>query len=429
LTYISTSTDPGSDDLTFTWNWGDGTSNTVTAYYNDGVAPDPYPSPWGTYPFTAMDMMEHIYGDNGVYTIILTVADDDNGETTYITNVTIENMAPTITPFGPFSIDEGSSLDLAAISTDPGSDDLTFIWEFELGSTITNLHYNDGAGPEPIYDPITNEIRSPLGTFPFSVDDQVQHTYGDNGMYTLTLTLEDDDGGIATYITTITVDNVGPTIENIETYILVDFKLRIAGEKWHDVKMFVYEDDEEICNVSVVRFPGNPDDQNVILSNVKCDVTKAITVKILYTPDDDPVNGQPNGATPVWVTIDFEDGEDIRLHHTCNVRHPETWEWDIGVNQYFVGHEITFEADASDPGSDDLTFTWFWDDATPDTVTTYFNDGVAADPYPSPDGIYPVSQTDIQGHIFTSNGNYDVSLTVNDDDGGAAVIVITVILV
>ena len=144
---------------------------------------------------------------------------------------------------------------------------------------------------------------------------------------------------------------------------------------------------------------------------------------------DDPINGQVNGATPVWVTIDFYDGDDERLHHTCNVKHPDTWEWTIGVNQYFVGHEITFVADASDPGSYDLKFTWFWDDATPDTVTDYFNDGVAPDPYPSPDGTYPVFQTDVQGHVFTSNGNYNVSITVEDDDGGAAVVVITVILV
>ena len=52
---ISTATDSGSDDLTFTWDWGDGTPTESTTYYNDGVGSDPYPSPGGTYPFSAAD--------------------------------------------------------------------------------------------------------------------------------------------------------------------------------------------------------------------------------------------------------------------------------------------------------------------------------------------------------------------------------------
>ena len=93
------------------------------------------------------------------------------------------------------------------------------------------------------------------------------------------------------------------------------------------------------------------------------------------------------------------------------------------------GAQLTVTADVTDPGSDDLTFAWNWDDSTPDTVTIYFNDGIGPDPYPSPGGIYPVSQFDQQGHIFYANGNYNVQLTVTDDDGGAAIIVIIVILI
>jgi hypothetical protein len=162
---------------------------------------------------------------------------------------------------------------------------------------------------------------------------------------------------------------------------------------------------------------------------VKCDITKVIEVKIMYTPWDDPVNGQPNGATPVWVTMDFYDGEDIRLHHTCNVKHPDTWEWIIGVNQYIVGHEINFEADASDPGSDDFEFNWFWDDFTPNDVHEYYNDNVSPDPYPSPDGIFPFFTHDETTHTFAAGGNYNVALTVTDDDGDADVVVIIIILV
>ncbi|UCE38709.1 MAG: hypothetical protein JSW00_05635, partial [Thermoplasmata archaeon] len=428
ITYTSTATDAGSDDLTFTWKWGDGTSDTVTIYYNDGANPDPYPSPWGTYPFTATDTVDHIYGDNGVYTIILTVRDDDNGETTYTINVTIHNVAPTITPFGPFIVDEGMALDLSAVSTDQGSDDLTFTWEFELGPTITNIYYNDGVAPDP--------YPSPWGTFPFSATDQVSHTYGDDGVYTVTLTVVDDDNGITTYTTTITVNNVAPTITNVEAYIHLDFTLRATGEKWHNVQMFIKEDGKNIAFAEVVRYPGDPDDQSKTLYDVKCDVTSVITVTVLYTPLDDPVNGQPNGATPVWVNISFEDGGFILLKHNFNVNQPKNWQWNIGVNKYLVGHAIIFEASASDQGTDDLTFTWKWGDGGLPVDTLCCNDGINPEPYydpvtnsiRSPWGTCPFSADDLKTHTFTRKGDFTVELSVVDDDNGVDVIVVIVII-
>jgi Mg-chelatase subunit ChlD len=146
ITFIANATDPGSDDLTFTWNWGDGTPDTVTTYYNDGVNPEPFynsssneiKSPWGTYPFNATDTVSHIYGDDGVYIITLTIEDDDGGITVTTINVTVINVAPTIDLNGPFSGDEGSPISFTGNASDPGSDDLIFTWEFELGPTISN---------------------------------------------------------------------------------------------------------------------------------------------------------------------------------------------------------------------------------------------------------------------------------------------------
>ncbi len=379
---------------------------------NDGV----WDTAWSSSPSESFTWSDNYFGE-----VAMEVRDGVLNDTD-VTTITVNNVAPTITPFGPFFGDEPLLVDITTDATDPGSDDLTFDWVFDFGPNSSTTYFNDGIGPDPADSYIG-------GNFPFNVMDSASREYGDNGNYSITLTVTDDDGGSTVYTTYAVVDNVAPTIERVEAYILVNFTLRAAGEKWHNVNMSIQANGTEIAFASVTRYPGSPDDQSVTLYDVKCDVTKIIEVKIYYTPMDDPINGQIWGATPVWVTIDFYDGDDVRLHHTCNVKHPNTWEWIIGVNQFFVGHEITFEADASDPGSDDLTFTWFWDDSTPDTVTTYYNDGIAPDPYPSPDGVYPVFQPDVQGHVFTSNGNYDVSITVDDDDGGTAVVVITVILV
>jgi hypothetical protein len=214
---------------------------------------------------------------------------------------TVNNVAPAITPFGPFTVGENSPLSLTATSDDPGSDDLTFTWELQLGPTITNVYYNDGVGPDP--------LPSVGGIYPFSATDTVGHTYGDNGVYTINLTVEDDDGGVATYSTTITVNNVAP----------------------------------------------------------------AITTDSM---------DQPNSQFILPIV-----------------------------------HTLDFEATATDPGSDDLTFTWDWGDATSD-ITIYYNDGVAPDPYPSPE-VNPMDVTDTVSHVYMEPGDYTMTLTVTDDDGGS----------
>jgi hypothetical protein len=316
--------------------------------------------------------------------------------------LTFPNHPPVADANGPYTGEEGTTVTFdGSGSYDPEGDPLEYRWDL------------DGDGD---YD--TSWSTDPYATY----------TWGDDYMGDVTLQVRDLLGLKGEDTTTVAVGNVVPTIENVEAYILVDFTLRIAGEKWHDVNMSILADGSVIAYTVVTRYPGSPDDQSVTLFDVKCDVTKIIEVKTFYTPWNDPVNGQPNGATPCWVNISFEDGGYNYSHHTFNVRHPDTWEWIIGVNQYFVGHEITFEADASDVGSDDLTFTWDWDDSTPDTVTTYYNDGMSPDPYPSPGGTFPISQHDEQGHIFTASGNYNVQLTVTDDDIGSTSVVIVVIL-
>jgi hypothetical protein len=421
---------PPTADADGPYNAGEGTPITFDA--SGSSDPDGFPAPleyrWdfdgdGTWDtgWSASPSATFTWSDDYSGTVIVEVSDTVLVDTD-TTSVTVDNVAPYVTALPSFTGGEPVFFYFTTDATDPGSDDLTFTWVLEYGPTTSTIFYNDGTGPDPAGSYIG-------GVFPFTATDSVSHEYGDDDVYTITLTVEDDDGGVTVQTTTVTVNNVDPTIEDVEAYILVNFTLRAAGEKWHNVEMFILENGTQIAFAEVVRYPGSPDDQSVTLYQVKCDVTKVIEVKVVYTPLDDPINGQVNGATPCWVNISFEDGGYNLLHHIFNVQHPDTWEWVFGVNQFFVGHEITFEATASDPGSDDLTFSWYWDDATPDTVTTYYNDGMNPDPYPSPDGIYPVSVLDVQGHIFTSNGNYDVELNVDDDDGGNDSITITLIMV
>ena len=78
-THAADATDPGSDDLTFSWN--DAAGSTAT-YYNDGSSPDLDQSPGGTSPFSASDSVTYEFASLGVQTVEVTVVDDDGGSDT-----------------------------------------------------------------------------------------------------------------------------------------------------------------------------------------------------------------------------------------------------------------------------------------------------------------------------------------------------------
>ncbi len=131
----------------------------------------------------------------------------------------------------------------------------------------------------------------------------------------------------------------------IAAYVVADFRLRIAGEKWHDVRLNLYSGNQSVRFASITRYPGSPDDQSVTLYDVKINLLANFTAVIEYTPSDDPINGQIWGDNPCWLILTFPDGKDIRLFHNFNVRHNETWIWVIDDWAKILRHApIIYEA-------------------------------------------------------------------------------------
>ena len=77
------------DTHTATVDWGDGTAADVGVVVETPTGP-----PGSTTPAAGTVSGSHVYADNGVYTVTVTVLDDDGGSHVDTLTVTVANVAP-----------------------------------------------------------------------------------------------------------------------------------------------------------------------------------------------------------------------------------------------------------------------------------------------------------------------------------------------
>src|SRR5207244_12785780 len=114
----------------------------------------------------------------------LAVTDDDGARGSDTMPVTALNASPTVNAGDDQTVDEGSTVNLTGSFSDPGNDSYSILWHVVAsnGQVIDDGH---GAG------------------FSF--------TAADNGTYTVTYTVTDDDGGAGSDVMVVTANNVAPT--------------------------------------------------------------------------------------------------------------------------------------------------------------------------------------------------------------------------
>ncbi len=120
----------------------------------------------------------HVYADNGVYTVTITVNDGRGGIASDSRPITVVNVDPVADAGGPYLGVEGSSVSFIGGATDPGNDTFTFEWDFGDGNT--------GSGAT------------------------ASHAYAADGDFTVRLTVTDDDGGSGLATATVTVADTDP---------------------------------------------------------------------------------------------------------------------------------------------------------------------------------------------------------------------------
>jgi hypothetical protein len=246
-------------------------------------------------------------------------------------------------------------------------------------------------------------------------DPTASHVYGDDGVYIVTLTVTDDQNLSATDTCNITVQNINPTVTIESITMEVEIGLRVAGRKYNNVSMTLYEEGSSIGYVSIERLPGSPNEQMAWIP-VSINFSRSYNATVIYTPEDPP----NVGGNPVWIYIKSKDGTMNKIHHTFNVqqskkRDSDHWNhiepWEVDLNAHFIGLSFEITSHITDPGSDDEILTYTYGSQV--KTVAYLNNPPNSDLYPSPE----VNPVDVMYTItLVYEGPGTVTLVVNDDD-------------
>jgi hypothetical protein len=280
-----------------------------------------------------------------------------------------------------------------SLSYDPDGTIETYEWDFDVRD---GLWWETGGAPDAVGSTTT-------------------HTYGDDGVFTVTLRVSDNQRASAIDTCNITVLNVDPNVNIKSVTMDVKIGLRVAGRKYNKVDITLYEDGTPVGHATIKRLPGSPNTQMIWIP-VTLDMTKSYTATVIYTPE----SRYNIGANPVWLYTKFEDGRTKKLHHTFNVqqskkRDSNHWNhvepWKVDLNSYLIGHQLEVTSHIKDPGSDDETLTYTYGSQV--VTITYLNDPPNPDPYPSPE-VKPIDIMDTTTLVYEGPGT--VTLVVKDDD-------------
>jgi PKD repeat protein len=225
------------------------------------------------------------------------------------------------------------------------------------------------------------------------------YTYADEGVYEVTLTVTDDDGGFGTDTLTVTIIRTGGQApEIIEISVTDDI-----NENDIAILSGLFIDPDMLDSYTLAIDWGDGSSDTFVL-----DVgDRSFSAEHQYL-DDEPSGTEQDDYTIVIVLTDIEGGQDTASTAiTVNNVAPEIVTFSTGssgcegtTNE----HEVSIFAEFTDVGIlDSHTATINWGDGTSTTGQVTEADGT---------GSVTAS------HIYTSGGIYNITLIVTDDDTG-----------
>ncbi|MDP1849050.1 MAG: PKD domain-containing protein [Solirubrobacteraceae bacterium] len=302
------------------------------------------------------------------------------------------NDPPSADAGGPYSTAEGTDVTLdGSLSSDPDTGDtLTYDWDFDADGA-----FDDATGASPPFDRV-----------------------GRDGSFTVSLRVTDTAGATATDSATVNVTNVAPQVSAIATDDPVDENTAvsvsgtISDAGWLDPLSATIDFGDGAGAEALAGIEEHLRPDGTITYDVEHVYGDDGTFTITVCGADDDV---ANICRTAEATVDNVDP-------TAAINEDDA----VSINGTPVllgnsGAPVDFAGRATDPGSDDLTLRWDWDDGAPaiDRSTLLLVNAPFPDPDPSP-SVQPRDVTDETAHAFGQACTYDVGFSVLDDDGGSA---------
>jgi len=294
--------------------------------------------------FSSAQYPSHQYGDNGEYNVSLTVSDNQGAVDVDVQTLIVLNIGP-VANFTIFS-DNVSTFDLISFtdtSTDIDGIIVNWTWDFDDGT--------------------------------ISYDQHPTHQYADDGIYSINLTVTDNDGNKSSIQKQVMVNNREP---------IVNFSYSPSNPTTES--MINFTDLSIDSDGSIVSWYWDFDDS-------------------YYTSTQHPTHQYSNDGTyNVTLTVEDDDGFSNATTLQINVSNlAPTASFTYSPLFPTVADFISFVDNSMD--SDGTIVNWTWD----------FDDG-------------NISYMQHPTHSYSLPGNYTVNLTVRDDDSAthSATVIVTV---
>lgn len=144
--------------------------------------------------------LNHVYAEDGVYDLLVTVFNDGMEYASDTAMVTVTNVPPSIeslsvSPSNPYK--PGDLFEFTVLFSDPGV----------LDAHTVLIEWGDGSSTTYMTEAGVAEVRG-------------SHSYRDAGIYQISVTLSDDDGGMDSGMMSVEVKNSAPTMDGIKELVL-----------------------------------------------------------------------------------------------------------------------------------------------------------------------------------------------------------------
>jgi hypothetical protein len=297
------------------------------------------------------------------------------------------NRPPVANAGGPYVTNEGDNVPLDGTgSSDPDGDPLTYEWDLD-----NDGQFDDATGPTPIFDMV-----------------------GQDAVFPIALRVTDPGGLSAVANTTVTVNNVAPSVSlgsdaPKDEGSAVTVSGAVTDPGWLDP-----------LSGTIDWGDGTPAEPvGGTLENVRPDATLTFSVTHVYgdngiftaevcASDDDTTTCEPIALQidNVDPTAEIDESGAVLVN---------------GVPTFIAhaGESLDFSGRSTDPGSDDLLLSWDWGNGSPTVSTMYLVNPPNPDPFPSP-SIQPRDVTDMQANTYANACLYQVRFWAQDDDGGVS---------